>query len=183
MDCDEFLEGYSDYLDGQFEERPFAAYWDHLGECSGCAGYDRVMRRGLRLVRALDPPDPTPEFRTRLETGFLDRRRRLGTRADYPFAAGFAAAVVVLVASLAVLRSQAGTVQLPPVVVDGSARGEGSPALWGPPPTFTWTASFLQAPVLDSDSLLLPGAEGFSLFRVPRRPGDPPARPEETAPE
>ena len=57
MECEEFLRDYSDFLDHRFEEHPIVSYCDHLLGCSDCAEYDRVMRRGLELLRRLERPE------------------------------------------------------------------------------------------------------------------------------
>lgn len=67
MTCDEFLTHYSDYLDECFGPADAARWSAHIGECASCARYDRVMRRGLTLVRDLPPIVPGEDFTPRLQ--------------------------------------------------------------------------------------------------------------------
>ena len=67
MTCDEFLTHYSDYLDECFGPADAARWSTHIGECASCARYDRVMRRGLTLVRDLPPVVPGEDFTPRLQ--------------------------------------------------------------------------------------------------------------------
>lgn len=50
--CRRFLDGYSDYRDDRLEPETRAALIGHLGACASCARYDRVIRQGVRLLRA-----------------------------------------------------------------------------------------------------------------------------------
>ena len=67
MTCDEFLTHYSDYLDECFGPADAARWGAHISECPSCARYDRVMRRGLTLVRELPPMVPGEDFTPRLQ--------------------------------------------------------------------------------------------------------------------
>ena len=51
MQCDDFLEGYSDFVDGRFEPPEHAPFERHLERCDACARYDRVVQRGLFICR------------------------------------------------------------------------------------------------------------------------------------
>jgi anti-sigma factor RsiW len=100
MTCQEFLARYSDYLDDLAEPAEAARLRAHLERCAACARYDRVLRRGLALVRELPPLEPSrdyyPRFQQRLalEEAFqTSRRERSGV--------GVAAAVVGVLALLA----------------------------------------------------------------------------------
>jgi|GEM_PF-2061721 len=66
MECEEFLEGYSDYLDGLVSAARGQAFERHIGGCERCARYDRVMQRGLALCRELPDVDGSPDFLPRL---------------------------------------------------------------------------------------------------------------------
>jgi hypothetical protein len=186
MDCEGFLEGYSDFLDGQLEEHPFSEYTRHLQACPDCAEYHRVMRRGLRLVRQLDPPETAPDFAPRLELHHFDSSGRGATNREYARAvmvAGLTAVSLLFFASLPVMRPGGGAVELPPVVIETPAVGNDRHSLWGPPPTFTSQASFLQVPSFNSNALMNPPREGFSLFRTTQRDSLPPKEIRDLAPE
>jgi hypothetical protein len=179
MECAEFLERYSEFLDGEVEASRVPAYQRHILSCSGCAEYDRVMRRGLRLVRELEPPEASPDIVPQLQRRFLDRSER-SPWIEYSRAALVAGATTLAImatASIPNLSTGDRAVQLPPVVVETPA-SRGVPSLFAPPPTFAPQASFLTVPEFPSDQLLAPSSGRFSLFRVstdtpePREEGD-----------
>ncbi|HKK07646.1 MAG TPA: anti-sigma factor [Gemmatimonadota bacterium] len=66
MDCTDFLEGYSDYLDGLLSSSESERFEAHRRECPRCARYDRVVQRGLKICRSLPDVDPSPDFLPRL---------------------------------------------------------------------------------------------------------------------
>ncbi len=172
MDCEEFLQSFSDFLDAEFEKHPLEEYNEHLESCTECGEYDRVVRRGLRLVRDLDIPEPVADLMPRLQRSFLAYRDRTEVIGEYVRAAGIiglAVTGVMLVAAMPVLRPGSGVLELPPVVVEVETEVGRSHSLWGPPPTFSVSASFLTAPSLSEGSLLRRPVERFSLFRQPVR--------------
>lgn len=61
MTCGEFLARHSDYLDEELGADGAAEMRQHMGGCARCARYDRVLRRGLELVRDLEPVLPTTD--------------------------------------------------------------------------------------------------------------------------
>ena len=170
MDCDEFIQSFSDFLDAEFEKYPLQEYCQHLESCAACGEYDRVVRRGLRLVRELDAPEPSPDLVPRLQRCFLAQRDRSEAMGEYAKVAGIAGltiAGVMLVASLPMMRPNGGALELPPVVVEAETPGDRSHSLWGPPPTFPASASFMTVPNLTEGPLLRRPLERFSLFRQP----------------
>lgn len=181
MECEEFLEGYSDFLDGLFEEHRVSYYRTHLLTCPDCCEYDRVMRRGLRLVKELDRPEATPDFVPRLQRRFLDESGKSGGVGEYGRAVlvvGLTTVSLIVIASLPALRPDGGAIQLPPVVVEEPATTD-LPSLWGPPPTFAPSASFLRTPDFPRDGLLAPRTQPFSLFRATADLSKPAAETEE----
>jgi hypothetical protein len=66
MSCDEWLAGYSGYLDELLDAGGMESWRLHANECAGCGRYDRVVRGGLLLVRNLDDVAGKPEFGVRL---------------------------------------------------------------------------------------------------------------------
>lgn len=170
MECDEFLQSFSDYLDAEFEKHPPEAYNEHLESCDTCGEYDRVVRRGLRLVQELDAPEPVPDLMPRLQRSFLSRRDRSEVIAEYAKAAGMAGltiAAVMLLAVNPVFRPGGEELELPPLVVEAEAQAGQSHSLWGPPPKFSVSASFLAVPSPSEGALLRRPLERFSLFREP----------------
>lgn len=173
MDCKEFLENYSDFLDRRLEARPLSDYREHLSHCASCVEYDRVIRRGLHVIRELDPPEPPPDFLPRLQYRVLDMQAGSDRRASR---SGPMSALVVLssvgllvVASLGVMRVRGGAVELPPVVVEVPVDAGATSSLWGPAPKFDPPASLLQVSVFPRENLFVPPSERLSLFRAPLR--------------
>jgi hypothetical protein len=167
MDCEEFLEGYSSFLDGEFDECHCNEYRVHLAACHDCAEYDRVVRRGLRLVRELDPPDTAPDFMPRLQRSFLSQSQASRT-GDYVWlggVTGLALASLILVFAVPALRPGGGMLELPPVIVEASERPSGTHSLWGPPPRFVPSASFLTVPSFSNEPLLVQPSQRLSIFR------------------
>lgn len=172
MECEEFLEDYSDFLDGTLEDHPITDYRNHLEKCRSCADYDRVMRRGLHLVRTLDPPDAAADFLPRLHRrsfALQSRAVEVGVRRSNLAVAGLAAAALLAVISLPLLRPGARALRLPPVVIEGPEVTNEATSLWGPPPTFAPTASFLTVPDLSNDPFFSSPPRPYSLFRTPMR--------------
>ncbi len=172
MECEEFLEDYSDFLDGTLEDHPITDYHNHLEECRRCADYDRVMRRGLHLVRALDPPEAAADFLPRLQRrsfSLPSRAVEAGLRRRDVAAAGLVAAGLLALISLPLLRPGPRALQLPPVVVERPEGAGEASSLWGPPPTFAPTASFLTVPDLSSDPFFASPPRRYSPFRAPLR--------------
>ncbi len=66
MECEDFLEGYSDYLDGLLDAAREVEFERHIEACEHCARYDRVVQRGLSLCRELPDIDGAPDFLPRL---------------------------------------------------------------------------------------------------------------------
>jgi predicted anti-sigma-YlaC factor YlaD len=172
MDCAEFLESYSDYLDQRFEVYPQSEYCHHLGGCRPCGEYDRVVRRGLALFRQLEPPDTTPDFVSSLRSSVSQDRFQ---HADVPSMwvsslATLSAAVLIAVAVAPLLSGRAGSVQLPPVVIE--APQDAGASLWGPTPRLAPRSNLLLAPSLSVDPLRVLPSGRPSLFRAPLRATD-----------
>ena len=96
MTCRQCLERYSDFLDETMTASEMARCRAHLERCPSCARYQRVMRNGLELVRALPPVEPSADFGDRLRHGIYRVRDEAPERRR-----GSALAVGVAVATLA----------------------------------------------------------------------------------
>lgn len=98
MRCEEFLEGYSDYLDGHLSQPERRRFSGHLDSCDSCSRYDRVVQRGLKVVRNLPRVNASSDFLPRL------RHRIYHIEDDIPFSGsrpgGSAALVAVAVVGL-----------------------------------------------------------------------------------
>jgi anti-sigma factor RsiW len=91
--CDEILTLHSDYLDGALAAHEAARVQWHLATCAACARYDRVVRRGLDLVRELPGIQPSDDFQERLQHRIFHVQD--GATIAEPRAAGGAAALAV----------------------------------------------------------------------------------------
>ncbi len=75
MDCKEFRDRHSPFVDLMCSGQDEAEMQEHLRRCPQCSRHDLVVRRGLILVRSLPTIEPSPDFRARLEA----RLRMVGT--------------------------------------------------------------------------------------------------------
>lgn len=81
MDCSEFIERHSEYVDGEMPMADFGRWRDHVASCGKCARYDRTVRRGGQLVRDLLPRvEAAPDFRPRLRHRLYHERDGISTR-------------------------------------------------------------------------------------------------------
>jgi anti-sigma factor RsiW len=97
--CDEFLARHSDYLDGLLSPVAAARLSAHATACDSCARYDRIVRKGIDLVRELPDVEPSEDFEMRLQHRIfhLEDARVLEPRASGAAAAlGVAAAIALL---------------------------------------------------------------------------------------
>lgn len=188
MECKEFLEGYSAYLDGVVSREEEEAFRQHLERCEACARYDRVVQRGIEIFRNLPRPDPSPDFLPRL------RHRLYHIEDGIPFDAarhgGSAALVAVAAVGLLALAwlpfatRMPVEVELPAVAVEAPpAETERElPSLLdsGPfvAPTTGSDASWLAtSPAWDAGASLFDGARrGASRYGTMRQASDSPAR-------
>lgn len=171
MECREFLEGYSSYLDGLVGEDDLRSFRAHIESCESCARYDRVVQRGLKVFRNLPRLDPSPDFLPRL------RHRIYHVQDDIPLSSvrhgGNAALLAVAAVGLLALAwlpfaSQVPVeVQLPEVAVERPASPEdGSvPSLFDRGPFVTPAAGVSawadgQGSEWDGASLLRVGSSG-----------------------
>lgn len=67
MDCDTFLEGHSDFRDGLLTLPDRVAFEAHLRECDHCARYDRVVARGVQVLRNQPQLEVSDDFMDRLQ--------------------------------------------------------------------------------------------------------------------
>ena len=67
MDCDTFLEGHSDFRDGLLTLPDRVAFEAHLRECDHCARYDRVVDKGVQVLRNQPQLEVSDDFMDRLQ--------------------------------------------------------------------------------------------------------------------
>ncbi|HLU24740.1 MAG TPA: zf-HC2 domain-containing protein [Longimicrobiales bacterium] len=128
MTCQEFLARYSDYLDEQLEPLEAALCRAHMERCPSCARYDRVLRRGLALVRELPQIEPSSDFMPRLQHRLyhVDDDLEMGRRAS-----GASAMVTLAIAGMLaavawspLIRTEPVTVELAPMEARAPAGAE-----------------------------------------------------------
>lgn len=141
MTCQEFLARYSDYLDEMLDPVEAARMHHHLVGCASCARYDRVVRRGLELVRELPVVEPSPDFEPRLQHRlFHVRDEQAGERASGASAV-VALAIAGMLAAIAwspLLRQDPLTIDLPAV----QARAPGAELRAPAPAAFSLPATW-----------------------------------------
>ena len=185
MDCEEFLRGYSDYADGLERREELRRFELHLGSCPNCARYDRIVRQGTDLFRALPRPDTSPDFLPRLRHRLyhVDDHAVLGARPGGSAALVAVAAVGMLALVWLPFASRIPVeVELAPVAVTAPSPAAQVPSLFSNGPVVAPVAYFgARAPVVeltawgrwsDSDELLQPALLQTELST----PGGDPSR-------
>lgn len=102
MTCQDCLATHSEYLDGVLPEEQRERVAVHLARCPACARYDRVLRRGLDLVRAMPELDASPDFEQRLQHGIFHVRDERPVRPRLSSTSGAALLAVAGLVSLVV---------------------------------------------------------------------------------
>jgi len=72
MDCREFRETFSDYVDGLLAEADEVRGREHLGACACCRRFERGYRTGVRALQGLPTVSPSRDLSARI----LHRIRR-----------------------------------------------------------------------------------------------------------
>lgn len=122
--CRKFLDRYSEYRDGRLDAEDRSFFVGHMASCSSCRRYDRVIRRGVRVLREpVEAPAAAPlsiaEVRYRA-TAFERESLALGT-AGSGVTLSAAVVVALLLAAVAWSPFFSGTtpeVDMPPVVAE-----------------------------------------------------------------
>jgi anti-sigma factor RsiW len=172
MTCQQFMAGYTEYLDGEQPEELRDRFEVHVARCPSCARYDRVLRQGLRLVHAMPDLPPSPDFELRLQHGIFhlrdERTRRPRVNPTSGAAVLAVAGLVALAAWGPLSRSESGTLE-----AGGSAAAAAElPAVGG---TDAW---FVGAPPVyinpdapPSITLAFPGPYSPLIVEPPLRSG------------
>ena len=75
MNCDEFVELVTAYVDGTLDEATERRFTGHLAECDGCDRYLDQIRRTVHSLAALPSQSLRGQARDRLLAAFRDFRR------------------------------------------------------------------------------------------------------------
>lgn len=123
MTCVDFIEGFSDYVDGRgapdFVERARS----HRDACPRCRRYEEVFLRGRELLRATEVPEVPEDFGPRLQHRLyhVDDERALGRSSSSSAAALLSIAALLLVAAWSPSLFGEPEVELAPIVVSRPA--------------------------------------------------------------
>jgi anti-sigma factor RsiW len=74
LQCREFVELVTDYIEGVLPESERVRMEEHLAGCEGCSGYLEDMRRLVRSLHEVPEPPPDPETRAAMLNAFRDLR-------------------------------------------------------------------------------------------------------------
>lgn len=104
MDCDTFLDGHSDFRDGLLALPDRVAFEAHLRDCESCARYDRVIAKGVQVLRNRPQLEVSEDFMDRLQHRLyhVDDELAAARRRRGPVSRG-AAAALAAAASVAAL--------------------------------------------------------------------------------
>ena len=124
--CRRFVDGYSEYRDGRLEPEDRSFFIGHMAQCASCRRYDRVIRRGIQVLREpVEAPSGAlmsiAEVRFRA-TAFERESLALGT-AGSGVTLSAAVVVALLLAVVAWGPFFSGTtpqVEMPPVIAETS---------------------------------------------------------------
>lgn len=142
MTCSEFMERFSDYLDGSTPHEEAAALEAHLERCRPCRRYRNVVEHGADVLRSLPGPQLREDFEPRLwhRLYHVDDERALGApQSGAPALTVLGIAILLTALAWApVLRDGPQDLQLDPIVVDRAPRREAPirPATFLPAGTF-----------------------------------------------
>ncbi|MGS2805851.1 anti-sigma factor family protein [Nocardia sp. MW-W600-9] len=75
MDCDEFVELVTGFLDGALDSATESRFLAHLAECDGCEVYLDQIRRTTRDLGTLAPEQLSGAARSTLLAAFRDWHR------------------------------------------------------------------------------------------------------------
>lgn len=67
MTCSEFIEGFSDYIDGVSNIDVIEAAKTHLQDCESCRRYEHTYRRGVTLLKGFSDIEVHDGFEPELE--------------------------------------------------------------------------------------------------------------------
>lgn len=73
MDCNQFVELVTAYLDGSLDVETRSRFDTHVLECDGCDNYLQQFRTTVATLGKVDDADLNPAFRDRLMNAFRDR--------------------------------------------------------------------------------------------------------------
>jgi hypothetical protein len=123
LSCSDCLARHSEYLDGMMDDITAEQWRTHLADCADCARYDRVVRRGVKLLAAQAQIEPTADFMTHLQQRLVyeDRRTAMRPMTSLASASVAVAAMLAFSAWIPVIMLATNEEPLPARVVEASA--------------------------------------------------------------
>jgi len=76
VNCIDFVELVTDFLEGALSEDDEHRFIEHLAECDGCERYLDQFRQTIAATGELTPDGISPDARQQLLTAFRDWRRQ-----------------------------------------------------------------------------------------------------------
>jgi hypothetical protein len=76
VNCNDFVELVTDFIEGVLSEEDERRFIEHLAECSGCERYLDQFRQTIATTGELTPDGISPDARQHLLTVFRDWRRQ-----------------------------------------------------------------------------------------------------------
>ncbi|HYH80089.1 MAG TPA: anti-sigma factor [Longimicrobium sp.] len=127
IDCQQYLERYSAYLDHDVSWAEREAMEAHADACDSCAHYDRVLRRGTDVLRGLPELEVSEDFGERLrwrlhQADFEARRERSLAGPAQALGTVAVAAMVAVAAWVPLMRPRPAVSSLPAVAVEAPSR-------------------------------------------------------------
>ena len=122
MNCSEFLDGFSDYLDGVGEPAARDAIEGHLAACASCRAYERAYRQGRSLLASFPEVEINEDFHPRLQHRIyhLEDEEALARGAGSATSAAAILGIAIILAVAAwspLIRPEEPLVELSPIVV------------------------------------------------------------------
>jgi hypothetical protein len=147
MTCSDFLERFTDFLDGEGPEDLRTNAEAHLESCDRCRRYHEVMMQGAAVLRSLPEAQVPDDFQPRLQHRLyhVDDEVALGAHTASGTTVLTVLGMSMLLTALAwspALRPMAPVVELPPIVVS-------DPPLTMPPINVIGVRSMIPRPTLD----------------------------------
>ena len=124
MTCANFIEGFSDYIDGTGASDAVERARDHRDECPRCRRYEEVFLRGRELLRATEGPEVPEDFHPRLQHRLyhVDDERAVGRSSSSSAAAAvLSIAALLMVAVWSPSMFGEPEVELAPIIVSRPA--------------------------------------------------------------
>jgi anti-sigma factor RsiW len=127
MTCSDFIEGFTDYIDGEADPSVRRAARTHLDGCVSCRRYERVYLEGRSLLLGAEQVEVGEDFHPRLQHRLYhvdDERALARSRSGSTSAALLlGAAALLMAAAWSPALFDEPEVELSPIVVDRPARG------------------------------------------------------------